>query len=123
VSGQTLHHVMTGDPLGPDAQGAYANLDWSGSAYSRLGVQFALERRSGDLYAFTPEPHYGFRRTYLSPREWQGRVLGTWQLLPKRNRLGLLTQLGYERTRNFDFVAGDDLNGFMGRIGLEYRFR
>ncbi|HEY2852883.1 MAG TPA: capsule assembly Wzi family protein [Gemmatimonadaceae bacterium] len=123
LSGQTVHHVLTGDPLGPDAQGAYANLDYSESAYSRLGVQFALERRSGDQYVFTPEPHYGFRRVSLSPREWQGRVVGTWQLLPKQNRLGGLAQFGYERTRNFDFLAGDDVNGFMGRIALEYRFK
>ena len=123
LSGQTVHHVLTGDPLGPDAQGVYANLDWSSSAFSRLGLQLALERRSGDQYVFIPEPHYGFRRTYLSPREWQGRVVGTWQLLPKRNRLGALAQLGYERTRNFDFVAGDNLNGFLGRLSLQYRFK
>jgi hypothetical protein len=122
TSGQTLHGVLTGDPLGPNAQGAYTFVDWLASANNRLGMQVALERRSNDQYVFTPEPHYGFARVAIRPKEWQGRTLLTWQMLPERRQLGAQFQFGYERTRNFDFVEGDSRNGFLGRATLQYRF-
>ena len=123
LSGQTLHQTLTGDPLGPNGQGAYAYVDWYESLQRRFGIQFALERRSNDQYVLMPEPHYGFRRVGVLPKEWQGRVLAGWQLLPEQKQLGGLLQFGYERTRNFDFIGGDSRNGFLGRIALEYRFR
>jgi hypothetical protein len=88
----------------------------------RLGLQFALERRSNDQYVFTPEPHYGFARVGILPKEWQGRMLARWQILPERHQLGAQFQFGYARTRNFDFVDGAERNGFLGRATLQYRF-
>jgi hypothetical protein len=123
TSGQTVHHTLTGDPLGPNGQGVYANVDWYASVQRRLGVQFALERRSNDQYAFVPEPHFGFTRIAERPKEWRGRILASWQLLPEREHFGALLQFGYERMRNFDFLSGDDRHGTMGRIAMQYRFR
>jgi hypothetical protein len=123
ISGQTVHQTLTGDPLGPNAQGVYANLDWYASLQRRLGLQLALERRSNDQYAFVPEPHYGFTIKEHRPKEWTGRALANWQLLPERQQIGTLLQFGYARTRNFDFASADDRNGFLGRVALEYRFR
>jgi hypothetical protein len=114
---------LTGDPLGPNAQGVYANLDWYAWMQRRLGIQLALERRSNDQYAFVPEPHFGFTIKEHRPKEWTGRALANWQLLPERQQIGTLLQFGYARTRNFDFVSADDRNGFLGRVALEYRFR
>jgi Capsule assembly protein Wzi len=122
TSGQTLHQTLTGDPLGPDAQGAYGNLDWYASAERRLGLQVAFERRSNDQYVLKPEPDFGFSRVSVRPKEWQARLLTNYQLLPERNALGGLAEFGYERTRNFDFVDGADRNGFLGRVSLQYRF-
>jgi hypothetical protein len=122
-SGQTLHHVLTGDPLGPNAQGAYLFLDWFRSVQRPLSVQCAVERRSNDQYAFIPEPNFGFRRTESRPKEWRARALVGWQLLPDQAQAGGLVQLGYERTRNFDFLVGNDRNGFLARVALQYRFR
>jgi hypothetical protein len=123
TSGQTLHHILTGDPLGPDAQGGYAFLDWYASTQRRLGLQLALERRSNDQYVFIPEPHFGFNRVLKSPREWSGRALVDAQLLPMRSQFGGTLQFGYERTKNFDFTEGDSRNGFLGRVALQYRFQ
>lgn len=123
VSGQTVHQTLTGDPLGPNAQGVYANVDWYESLQRRLGIQLALERRSNDQYAFVPEPHFGFTIKEHRPKEWSGRAVANWQLLPERQQVGALLQFGYERTRNFDFVSAGDRNGFLGRVALEYRFR
>jgi hypothetical protein len=122
LSGQTLHETLTGDPLGPNGQGAYTNVDWYASVQRRLGVQFALERRSNDQYVLIPEP-FGFRKVAVLPKEWQGRILLGWHMLPERQQLGWLLQFGYERTRNFDFADGRDRSGFVGRTALQYRFR
>src|SRR5205823_14651383 len=110
-------------PLGPDSQGAYANVEWYGASQRRLGVRFALERRSDDQYVTLPEPDFGFRKVAVLPKEWQARVLGDWQLLPAQQQFGALMQFGYERTRNFNFVANDSRNGLLGRVALQYRFQ
>jgi hypothetical protein len=123
LSGQTLHETLTGDPLGPNAQGAYANIDWYASIHRRLGVEFALERRSDDQYVTVTEPAFGFRKVAVLPKEWQGRILAGWQLLPEPQQLGGMLQFGYERTRNFNFVRGDSRNGVLARVALQYRFR
>lgn len=122
TSGQTLHQTLTGDPLGPDAQGAYVNLGWYASAARRIGLHLALERRSNDQYVTKPEPEFGFSRVSVRPKEWQARAVANYQLLPERNTVGGLAEFGYERTRNFDFIGGADRNGFLGRVMLKYRF-
>jgi len=53
---------------------------------------------------------------------WQGRVLAGWRLLPEEQQVGGLFQVGYERTRNFDFVSDATRNGVLGRIALRFRF-
>jgi len=123
TSGQTIHQTLMGDPLGPDAQGAYANLDWRLAIQRRASLQIALERRSHDEYDVTPEPHFGFRKTIIRPKEWQARALATWQLLPAQRAFGALVQVGYARTRNVDFVEGVNQNGLLGRVELQYRVR
>jgi hypothetical protein len=122
VSGQTLHGVLTGDPLGPNAEGGYAFLEWYPTVQHRVNAQLAIERRSSDLYTYLPEPHFGFRRTDSRPKELRSRIVASWQLLPDRRQLGGLVQVGYERTRNFDFIHANDRNGFLARVALQYRF-
>ena len=123
TSGQTVHQTLTGDPLGPDAQGAYGNLDWYVSLQQRLGIQVAAERRSNDQYMFIPEPNFGFRKVEVRPKEWRARAIANWQLLPEQGQLGAQVQLGVERTRNFDFIRGSNRNGVLGRVAALYRFR
>ena len=123
LSGQTVHQVLTGDPLGPDAQGAYAHLDWYKSAFIRAGLHFAVERRSNDQYAYIPEPNFGFRKTEERPKEWQARALTDVQLLPSVRQFGTSVQFGYQRTRNFAFVEGNGRNNFVARAAVSYRLQ
>lgn len=123
TSGQTIHQALMGDPLGPDAQGLYANLDWRIAVRRRASMQLAIERRSHDEYELLPEPNFGFRRTLMRPKEWQGRMMATWELLASARQVGALVQLGYARTTNFDFVDGHAENGALGRVAVQYRFR
>lgn len=123
TSGQTLHQLLTGDPLGPDAQGAYAYFEWYHSVNNRFTTEVAGERRSNDQYAFLPEPQFGFRLITARPKELRKRVVLGLESLAGRTGLGALVQAGYERTRNFDFASGDDINGFLGRISVEYKFQ
>lgn len=123
LSGQTAHHILTGDPLGPNAHGAYAHVDWHSSASVRAGLHVALERRSNDQYAYIPEPNFGFRRTEERPKESQARIFTEVKILPSVRQLGTSMQFGYQRTRNFNFVAGNGINGFVGRAIVTYRLR
>ena len=123
TSGQTLHHVLTGDPLGPNGQAGYLYLDWFESQQHRAALQLAFERRSNDQYAFVPEPNFGFKRIEVRPTEWRGRLVGSWRLLPDQGQLGGLVQFGYERVRNFDFIEGNGRNSFLARVALQYRFQ
>ena len=125
TSGQTLRGTLIGDPLGPDAQGAYLNMDWYASPRHRFAVQGALERRSNDQYEFLPValPAFGFRRVASQPKEQRLRATATWRVLPRAGDLGLLAQAGLERTHNFAFLANDDQTGFLGRLAVQYRWR
>ena len=123
LSGQTLRRTLIGDPLGPDAQGAYATVDWYQSARNRVSVQAAVEHRSNDQYEYLPVPlpDFGFRRTEIRPKEVRARAMVTWQHLPPRGGIGILTQFGYERGNNFDFTSQRRESGLLVRLGVEYR--
>jgi len=125
TSGQTLRRTLIGDPLGPDAHGAYANVDWYRSARDRVSLEAAWERRSNDEYEYLPValPAFGFQRVLSRPKELRARVITTWRRLPVREGVGMLAQFGYEQSSNFAFVAGRRETGLLGRLGLEYRFR
>jgi hypothetical protein len=125
TSGQTLRGMLIGDDLGPDALGGYATMRWIATPRQRLELDGAWEQRKHDEYEILPLPipEFKFRRTLERPREWRMRALLGWHFLPFQNGVASFAQAGYERTRNFDFVDGVDRNSFLGRIGLEYRFR
>lgn len=125
TSGQTLRGVLIGDDLGPDAMGGYATLRWIATPRSRVELDGAVEQRKHDEYEILPLPipQFKFHRTLERPREARLRAVLAWHFLARENGWGTLAQAGYERTRNFDFVDGIDRNGFLGRVGIEYRFR
>jgi hypothetical protein len=125
TSGQTLRRTLIGDPLGPDAHGAYANVEWYASGRDRIEGEAAWERRSNDEYEYLPValPAFGFRRVRSRPKELRARLVTTWRRTPERAAMGMLAQVGYEQASNFAFVSGRRETGFLGRLGLEYRFR
>jgi hypothetical protein len=125
TSGMTVRHVLLGDDLGPDAMGGYVNLRWIATPWSRLELDGALEQRRHDEYELIsqPPPVFKFQRTIERPREWRMRTVVSWHFLPHEGGVGTFVQAGYERTRNFDFVDGNDRNNMLGRFGIEYRFK
>ena len=119
-----MHRTLIGDPLGPDASGLYANLDWSASPRRRLTLDAALERRSNDQYEFLSTARgFGFRRIEARPKEQRARVLAAWRVTPRAGQWGFLSQLGYEETRSFAFVRDDNRRGWLARFAVEYRMR
>jgi hypothetical protein len=123
TSGQTLHRILIGDALGPDALGAFATVDWYASTRSRLSIDAAVERRSSDRYSLREGPGFGFQRVQSNPREGRARLTVSWRTPSQHEALGFLTQAGLEHTRNFDFVRGVQRTALLGRAALEYRFR
>jgi hypothetical protein len=124
LSGQTLQHTLIGDQLGPDAQGAYANVDWYRRATNRMSAELAVERRSNDQFMYLPValPKFGWSRIQSRPKEWRERLVLGWSQLPSARGVGAFGQIGYERVQNFSFVDGADRNNFLGRVGLQYLF-
>jgi len=124
TSGQTSNRELIGDPLGPDAQGLYGNLDWYRTVRDRFSMQLAVERRSNDQFMYwpVPLPRFGWSRVESRPKELRERVLFGWTRLPSRQGLGAFGQIGFERVQNFDFVSNGDRNNFLGRVGLQYLF-
>ena len=125
LSGQTLQRMLIGDPLGPDAQGAYAQLGWYRTSARRLTLELAAERRSNDQYMYWPValPKFGWSRIQDRPKEWRGRALVSWRSMPSKRPLGAFVQAGYERVQNFNFLDGDNRNNLLARVGMEYRTR
>jgi len=51
------------------------------------------------------------------------RVVLGWERLAGGAGLGTLLQVGYEHMRNFNFLTGNDINGFLGRMSFQYSFQ
>ena len=124
TSGQTSNRELIGDPLGPNAQGLYANLDWYRSVLQRFSLRLAAERMSNDQFMYwpVPLPKFGWSRVDSRPKELRERVLFGWTRVPSAEGFGAFGQVGFERVRNFDFVLNARRNNLLGRIGLEYVF-
>ena len=124
TSGQTLRQIITGDPLGPDAYGSYAQLIRDLGARRTISFQGAWERRRNDQYASIEDAqgHLKFIRTYVHPKETRLRAVARFEDNAPKSGLGVLFEVGIERTLNFAFVEGSSKWGALGRAGLEYRF-
>ena len=121
VTGQTLRETLTGDPLGPDAIGSYANLEWHAAPRHALHLELALERRSNDQYAVVPV--FRFVRTEGRPKERRQRAIVRWVGEPMPGGIGVLAGVGVERATNFAFVAGNDRVNGLAQLGLQWSFR
>lgn len=119
-SGYTENQFIMGDNLGPDAQGFYVNSNWEVNRNNRLGFQGAFESRSSDIWTVTPD--FIFVKVQDNPNERRYRVLGDWWHSVEGFPLILQAQLGYERVQNFNSVAGNDRNNFLGRLALQFKF-
>lgn len=120
TSGMTLRGRLLGDPLGPDARGAYASLAWSGATWTRVTLDGAMEERRGDAYTDVTggAATIDFERTETRPVERRARLVGGLEAGRGDGRLRLLVQAGVERATNWDFEPGASRTGAVGRVSL-----
>lgn len=120
TSGMTLRGRLLGDPLGPDARGAYASLAWSGSTWTRLTLDVAGEERRADEYTDVTNgaATIDFERTLARPRERRVRAVASWEGAFREGTVRLLLQAGAERTTAADFVEERRITGGLGRVSL-----
>jgi hypothetical protein len=122
VTGQALRRTLVGDPLGANSWGVYAELSRYVTVEHRFSIQAALEQRNNSQYELRPEPNFGFRLVTPLPKEWRYRAVATWRNIAGAGAAGIISQLGYERVTNFNFERNSPRNGWLARIGVEYRF-
>jgi hypothetical protein len=125
TTGQTLRRTLIGDPLGPNASGSYAFVDWQASGRRSVTLAMAAERYSDDQYLGVALPNGSLRleRVESRPKEMRYRAILTWSASSPTPGLSILSQLGYERTQHFNFNPSLDRNGLLARLGVEYRPR
>jgi hypothetical protein len=121
TSGQTLRETLTGDPLGPDATGSYATLEWQPTSRHTLQLELAIERLSNDQY--TVVPVFTFVRTEGRPKERRQRAMLRWVSEPMPHNVNVLAGLGVERETNFDFVVGQNRLDGLAQVGLQWCLR
>ncbi len=95
LSGPTVDRVLVGDPLGPDASGGYAFVEWKD-----FGVELATEVYRADQYTIV-QPPMRFLLLERRPRERRHRAMVT-----ARRGTALTVQAGIERVSGFEFVRG-----------------
>jgi len=122
TSGQVLRGRLLGDPLGPDAMGAYLALGWEPSLRHRLALDLAAEERSADEYVDVTNgaATIDFERSVAHPHERRARAVLGWEGARRGGAVRLLAQLGIERASNFGFVDRVSRTGGLARIGLTF---
>jgi hypothetical protein len=122
-TGLAYDRRFLGDPLGPQARGAYLR------AGRRAGgggtwLDLAAERRRNDQYVSTDvPPPFRFVPRGTRPAESRLRAVASWESAARgrRGSVSALGQLGVERVAGFAFAAGETRTNALARLGLEYR--
>ena len=117
--GYTLNNLLIGDPLGPDAWSIEVTSNLLLSPKTLLTFSFVEEVRDSDTYnrgsdgVSTVANHL--------PQERRTRLMSLWQHEWNDNwRSGI--RFGYEKTTQFEFVPGNNINNFLGQLLLSYQF-
>ena len=120
TSGQILRGELLGDPLGPDAQGAFLTTSWSTSPWGRASVELATEERRGDEYTDVTggASTIDFARSRSRPVERRGRIVLGVETARRSGAVRMLLQAGVERSTNWNFVDGDTRTGALARVSV-----
>lgn len=116
-TGLAMNQFILGDILGPNGLGLYGNVSWDINSENILSFDGALESRSADVY--TTAPPFIFVKVEDKPEERRFRGVASWLLRMNDIPLTLGVQLGFERVQNFNFIAGNGRNNFLGRVNLQ----
>lgn len=121
-SGATLDQFTLGEPLGPDADGGYAYLDWDATRLSTLSVALAEEAYRNNQYTIILEP-FGFRPIGSRPQERRYRATLSYRHHPAAFGTSIQLGAGVERISDFEFTAGPVRTGAIGSVSLSHAFR
>jgi hypothetical protein len=121
-TGWTENGFVLGDPLGPDADSLSVFLHKTNNdlltQFSWIG---ALERVDSDIYSGGGSA-VGRIKTTDGPPEIRFRTLFSASHALS-NLWTLSGSLGYERIKDFNFIRGDDKNGFLAQVSMDFRPR
>ncbi len=121
TSGWTLNRYVMGDLLGPDSNGYYLTTSWDVDRNNLLTFHGAFELRRDDIYMLDdiPGERFDFIKIQENPDEHRYRGIVSWLFRVPDLPLQLQTNLGYEHVQNFNFVAGQSRNNFLGQATLQ----
>lgn len=120
TTGWTQNGLVLGDPLGPDADSLSVFLHkMSNDLLTQISWMGTLERVDSDIY-FGGGAAVGRIKTTDGPPELRFRT--TFSASRALSNLCTLSgSLGYERIKDFNFTRGDDENGFLAQVSLDFR--
>ena len=121
-SGMTLNQFIIGDNLGPNAQGAYAILNWDINDRNIVTPELAFESRSNDTWAADNTKDFNLVKIASFPSENRYRLGTTWFHRFASFPLDVKLKGAYERVYNFNFVSGSDRNNFLGELTFQFNF-
>lgn len=127
VSGWTLNKNIIGNNLGPNAYGIYSTANWDVNPENLLTFHVDFENRSADIWGVNGitnsdgqfEIQGRFFKVIDNPDERRYRLAAEWLHRLPKDVLWLKLGLGYERVQNFNFLAGNDRNNFLGQVNLQ----
>jgi len=123
TSGQVVRGRLLGDPLGPDARGAYLSVGWRPSTWRALALEIAAEERRADEYTDVTggARTIDFERVLARPRERRWRGVASWSSAFRGGAGRVRLDGGIERTLDWANVAGEHRTGGLGRVSVELR--
>lgn len=121
-SGLTENQFITGDYLGPNAQGVYGYLNWDVNSKNILSWLLSYEGRSNDTWTADNTSDFNLVKVQSFPIENRYRVGTTWLHRFEPFPLDVKLNASYERVNNFNFAAGDDLNNYLAQISFQFNF-
>lgn len=121
--GPTVDGFLLGEPLGPDADGGYAFLDWNADNGAGATLELADEAYRDNQYASNdPGKTSLVHITQYLPQERRLRATLTVHGPQLAHGLGVRIQGGVEHVNRFGFVDGVTRNQALVNVVLTYRF-
>lgn len=120
ITGWTQNGFVLGDSLGPDADSLSVFLHkMSDNLLTQFSWMGAVERIDSDIY-IGGGAAVGRIKTTDGPPELRLRTLfGASRKIS--NLCTLSGSVGYERINDFNFIRGDDKNGFLAQFSVDFR--
>lgn len=106
TDGWAINRRLLGDPLGPQSNGFYADLNYDLNLEWFFHLGAAFERRDGDSFATTNQTPLTFAKSVDNPSE--DRFQWTFGLIWDQGVFILENRLGMEVVTDFNHVAGND---------------